>query len=382
MQQWKLAALASAAILASGAAQAQVKVGFVTSLSGPIASIGVPYAKGLAAWEAGGTEVAGQKITTIQIDDASDPAVAARAAKKLIEEDHVDVLVGTAGTPGSLAMYGVAAAAHVPMIITGNAYVPGDKGAWEITVPQPVPLMISADLVRMKAAGVKTIGYIGYNDGWGDLVYKSLLQVVTPAGIKVIMNERYARADTSVTPQILKIMAAHPDAVFEGGSGSPGALPHLALYEHGYHGHVYATHSIINSEFVRVGGKAVDGLEAPTGPVVVAEQLPDSNPIKAVALHFKALYLQANKQPTVDAFPAYAYDAMLLVANAVKVAAPGGAKPGTQAYRDALHTALINTKDLVGTHAVYTFHPGDRYGVDDRSRVVVRLEGGAWKLVK
>ncbi|MCW3473537.1 ABC transporter substrate-binding protein [Limobrevibacterium gyesilva] len=383
MRMWKIAAATGLATMtAIGAAQAQVKVGIITSLSGPAASIGVPYAKGYAAWQAGGTDVAGQKLTIIQIDDASDPSVGARAAKKLIEEDKVDAIVGSAGAPTSLAIYGVAAEAKVPMIITANALVPGERGNWEITVPQPAPLMISADVEQMKKAGIKTIGYIGYSDAWGDLVYDSLVKVVEPQGIKVISNERYARADTSVTPQILKIIAARPDAVFTGGSGSPGALPHLALAERGYRGHVYSTHAIINSEFVRVGGAAVEGMIAPTGPVVVAEQLPDSNPIKAVALRFRALYEEANNEKSNDAFAAYGYDALVILADAVKRTANGPTKPGTPEYRAALRDALVTTQDLVGTHAVYNFKPGERYGTDERSRVLVRLDHGAWKLVQ
>jgi branched-chain amino acid transport system substrate-binding protein len=382
MRHLKLSAFAVlASVAAAATAHAQVTVGIITSLSGPVSSIGIPYAKGYAAWEAGGTEVAGQQLKLIQIDDASDPSAAARAAKKLIEEDQVDVVLGAASSPASLAVYGVTSEAKVPLIITANALVPGDKGAWEITVPQPAELMVAADVQMMKKAGVRTVAYIGYSDAWGDLVYNALMHSVQGTDIKVIMNERYARNDTSVTPQILKIITAHPDAVLTGGSGSPGALPHLALAERGYRGAVYSTHAIINSEFVRVGGSAVEGLVAPTGPVVVAEQLPDSSPIKAVALRFRELYQKANDAPSTDAFAAYSYDAMLVLADAVK-RVDGSAKPGTQEYRDKLHDALVNTHEVVGTHAVYTFTPAERFGVDERSRVMVKLDHGAWKLVQ
>jgi len=382
MRNWRTIAFIILAMLAGTAAQAQVKVGIITSLSGPVSSIGVPYARGYAAWLAGGDEVAGQKLQLIQIDDASDPSAAARAAKKLIEEDHVDVILGAASTPASMAIYSVSSEAKVPLIITANGLVPGERGAWEITIPQPAELMVAADVEMMKRANVHTVAYIGYSDAWGDLVYNALMQAAAPAGIKVTMNERYARTDTSVTPQILKIIASHPDAVLTGGSGSLGALPHLALAERGYRGGVYSTHAIINSEFVRVGGAAVEGLVAPTGPVVVAEQLPDSNPIKAVALRFRELYQKANGAPSTDAFAAYTYDAMLVLSDAIKRVAAGPAKPGTPEYRQALRDALVTTHEVVGTHAVYTFHPGERFGVDDRSRVMVRLDHGTWKLVQ
>ena len=373
-------ALAIAIPIAIGApaAQAQVKVGVIVSLSGPAASIGVPYSKGFAAWMAGPDN---KGLTIIQIDDASDPAVAARAAKKLVEEDHVDIIVGSAATPPSIAIYGVAAESKTPMVFAANGLIPGERGAWEITVPQPVPLMISADLVAMQKAKVKTIGYIGFSDAWGDLVYDSLKKIVEPAGISIVANERYARADTSVTPQILKIIALRPDAVFTGGAGSPAALPHVALAERGYKGHVYSTHGVINAEFVRLGGASVEGLVAPTGPVVVAEQLPDSSPVKKAALEFRALYEKANHEKSTDAFAAYGYDAMVLMAAAVKQVAGGPAKPGTPEFRLALRDAMVSLKNVVGTHAVYNFTPGERYGTDERSRVVVQLDHGVWKLV-
>jgi branched-chain amino acid transport system substrate-binding protein len=376
------ALLALTVFTAHGArAQAAIKVGVIESTSGPVSSIGIPYVKGIAAAMAEGGVIDGIKFNVVQIDDASDPAASTRAARKLIEEDKVDVLVGSAGAPTSLALNSVAAEAHVPLIITGNIFVTGEKGDWEITIPQPAPLMIAADIEEMRKTGIKTVGYIGYNDAWGDLVYDSLKAAAEPAGIKIVSNERFARTDTSVTPQILKIIALHPDAVLTGGSGSPGALPHLALTERGYRGAVYSTHAIINPEFVRIGGAAVEGVIAPTGPVVVAEQLPDSNPIKAASIRFRAEYAKANNSAAADAFAAYAYDSFLILADAARRAEAAGGKPGTPEFRTALRDALYATHEVVGTHAVYNFKPGDRYGTDERSRVLVRLDHGTWKLV-
>ena len=368
-------------LAAAGPAQAQITVGVVISLSGPVSSIGIPYSKGIAAGLVNGGEIHGEKMRAIIVDDASDPAMAARAARKLVEEDHVDALIGSAGGPASLAINTVADELHVPLLIGGNVQVVGPHGDWEITIPQPASLMVAADIVQMTKAGIKTVAYIGYNDAWGDTVYDALKAAAEPAGIRVVSNERYARTDTSVTPQILKIIALHPDAVMTGGSGSPGALPHLALAERGYRGAEYSSHGIINSEFVRVGGASVQGVIAPTGPVVVAEQLPDSNPTKAVSMQFRADFTKANGTPPTDAFAAYAYDALLVLASAEKTADAGGAKPGTPEYRLALRDALVNTTDVVGTHAVYNFKPGIRYGTDERSRVLVQLDHGMWKLL-
>jgi len=379
------AALAAGTIgllLSAGGVRAQqVTVGVIESQSGPVSSIGIPLMRGLAAAMVNGGVIDGVHFKTIALDDASDPATSARDARKLVDEDKVDVLFGSSGTPATLAVNSVAAEAHVPLVITANTLVQGAKGDWEITIPQPFPLMVAADVQEMKKRGIKTVAYIGYNDAFGDLVYDALKQTAEPAGIKIVADERYARTDTSATPQALKIIALHPDAVLTGGSGSPGALPHIALKQLGYKGAEYSTHAIINAEFVRIGGDAVNGVIAPSGPVVVAEQLPDSNPIKAVAMQFRHDYEKANGSASSDAFPAYAYDAMLVLADAAKRTLATGAKPGTPEFRTALRDALYSTRDLVGAHAVYNFKPGDRYGTDERSRVLVELEKGTWTLL-
>ena len=368
------------AVAASSAFASDLKVGFITSLSGPVSSLGIPYQKGIQAALAYQEEISGRKIHLIQLDDASDPTTAARDARKLIDEDKVDVIIGTAGVPGSLAIAGVARETKTPLISISNAELPGDEGAWMVTVPQPAPLMLGAMVEHMKKSGVKTVGYIGFSDAWGDQVYDALNKSAPAAGLKVVSNERYARGDASVTGQVLKIVALHPDAVITGTSGTPGALPYLALAERGYKGQIYGMHALINPDFVRVGGSAVNGLLAPTGPVIVAEQLPESNPIRKVSMNFRAVYQKANGAPPVDAFSAYSFDAWLIFLDAAQRAIAAKTEPGTPQFRVALRDAIVSTRELVGTHGVYNFKPTSRYGVDERSRVVVRLDKGQWKL--
>jgi branched-chain amino acid transport system substrate-binding protein len=279
-----------------------------------------------------------------------------------------------------MAIAGVARESKTPMIGITPLTLAGEEGAWTVTVAQPVPLMVSAVVESMKRAGVKTVAYIGFSDSWGDLVYDALMKSAEPAGIKVVTNERYARADTSVAGQVLKIVAARPDAVITGGSGTPGALPYLALAERGFKGPIYGTHALINPDFVRVSGASAQGLLAPTGPVIVAEQLPATNPIRKMTLDFRAAYQKLHNAPTTDAFSAYSFDGYLVFADAAARAMPK-AEPGTPAFRVALRDAIMNTKEVVGTHGVYNFKPDNRYGSDQRAVVVVRMEKGQWKLV-
>ena len=374
-------AVVAGAGLVGGAVAQDLKVGLSVSLSGPNSSLGVPYAKGMEAAIAYKPEINGRKVKLIVLDDGSDPTAAGRNARKLAEEDKVDVLMGTSGVPAAIAMAQVARDTKTPMIGLTPIVLDPAENSWFHTVAQPTQLMVDAVVERMKRNGVKTVGYIGFSDAWGDLVYDALMKATPAAGIKVMGNERYARADSSVTGQILKLLAMRPDAVMTGGAGTPGALPFLALKERGFKGGVYGQHGLINSAFVRVVGAAGEGALMPTGPIIVAEQLPDGYPTKKIGLEFRSIFQKVNNEPTTDAFSAYSFDGYLVFADAAARAA-GKGEPGSAEFRLALRDAIASTKEVVGTHGVYNFKPGDRYGSDERSRVVVKLEQGQWKLVE
>jgi len=380
----KLLHLAGVAALAAAAAApakaADINVGLITSMTGPGASIGIPYAKGTAAGVAYKDDVDGIKLNVIQLDDTTDPSTGTRNARKLIEQDKVDVLMGAGSTPVSIAITAVCHELKVPCITLSPVNMPGESGSWMISIPQPPTLMVAVVVDYMKAAGVKTVGYIGYSDGWGDLVYGGLQK--SADGMQIVTNERYARADTSVTAQALRIMSAAPDAVMTGGSGTPGALPFIALRERGYAKEIYGTPAIINPDFVRVGGASVEGVIASTGPVVVADQLPDSYPTKKISLEYQKAFQKANNEAASGGFGPYAFDGWLVLLDSAKRALAGGTQPGTPEFRTALRDALVNAKDVVGTHGIYNFHPGESFGVDKRALVLVKLTDGKWKLVQ
>ncbi|MDM0112617.1 ABC transporter substrate-binding protein [Variovorax sp. J22R133] len=361
----------------SSALAADLKVGLSVSLSGPNSSLGVPYSKGMQAAQAYKGEINGRKVQLIVLDDGSDPTTAGRNARKLIEEDKVDVIMGTSGVPAAIAMAQVAKETKTPMIGLTPILLDPAENPWVVTVAQPTQLMIDAVVERMKRNNVKTVGYIGFSDAWGDLVYNAMMKAAPKAGITVVSNERYARADASVTGQVLKIVALKPDAVMTGGAGTPGALPFLALQERGFKGGIYGQHGLINPDYVRVVGAAGQGALMPTGPIIVAEQLPDTNPTKKIGLDFRQVFQKVNNAPTTDAFSAYSFDGWLVFADA---AARAKGEPGTPEFRVSLRDAIFSTKEVVGTHGVYTFKPGDLSGVDERARVIVKLEDGKWKL--
>ena len=364
-------------------AQAEILVGFVTGLSGPVSSIGIPNAKGIAAGQAYISEIGGEKIRVIQLDDGSDPTASARNARKLVEQEKVDILIGTSGAPQTLAMATAATEMKIPMIAVSPIapLPPGDGGPWVVQTPQPTPLLLQGIVDNMKAKGLKSVAFIGFSDALGDLFYDSLVQAAKSADIKVIANERYARSDSSVTAQVLRALAARPDAIMLGGTGTPGALTAIALSERGYKGPLYGNNGMISADFLRLAGKTANGIICPTGPVIAAEQLPASNPIQKVALAYRAAYEKANGEMPTDSFSSYSFDGWVVLVDAAKRAMTTGAKPGSLEFRTALRQALFTTKEVVGTQGVYTYTPADRHGVDDRSRIMVQIEDGKYKLL-
>ena len=371
----------AALLLASALAQADINVGVTVSATGPAASLGIPEKNTIALMP---KTIGGQKINYIVLDDASDTTAAVNNTRKLISENKVDMILGSTTTPNSLAMIDVAAESQTPMIsMAASARIiePMDaKKRWVFKTPQNDIMMSLAIAEHMAASGVKTVGFVGFSDAYGEGWFQEFTKAADLKKLKIVANERYARTDTSVTGQTLKLMSAKPDAVLVAGSGTPAALPQKSLKERGYTGKIYQTHGVANADFLRVGGKDVEGTLLPAGPVLVADQLPAGNPVKKSALAYVAAYEAANGKGTVSTFGAHAWDTGLLMAAAVPVALKK-AQPGTPEFRAALRDALEQVKELPGAHGVFNMTANDHLGLDQRARVMVKIENGAWKYI-
>jgi branched-chain amino acid transport system substrate-binding protein len=373
--------LALAALALVNPARADINIGVTLSATGPAASLGIPEKNTFEM--IGAPVVAGQKINFIVLDDKSDTTEAVKNTRKLIAENAVDAVVGSTITPNSLAMVDVVADAEVPMIsMAASARIvdpANPKTRWVFKTPQSDSLMADAIAVHMKASGVKTLGYIGFNDAYGESWLAEIKRSGKTAGIEVVAEEKYNRNDPSVTGQILKLVAAKPDAVLIGASGTPAATPEKELVARGYRGRIYQTHGVANPDFLRVLGKEGNGTILPTGPMLVYEQLPDSNPVKKSASEYVRLY--EAKYGTRATFGGHAWDAYLLLSHAVPEALRKG-KPGSREFRAALRDALEGVKDLPGAHGVFGMSANDHNGLDNRARVMVRIEDGKWVLLK
>ncbi len=372
------------ALLASlaGTAMADVNVGVVVSATGPAASLGIPEKNTVAMLP---TTIGGEKVNYIVLDDASDTTTAVKNTRKLITEDKVDVIVGSTITPNSLAMIDVVAEAETPMIsMAASARIvdtANPKVKWVFKTPQNDIQMSTAIVEHMTSHGIKNVAFIGFADAYGEGWFNEFAKIAEARKLKIVANERYNRNDTSVTGQVLKIIAAKPDAVLIAGSGTPAALPQKTLKEKGYKGAYYQTHGVANKDFLRVCGKDCEGTLLPAGPVLVAAQLPDSNPIKKVALDYVTRYEAVHGKGSSSTFGAHAWDAGILLANAVPVALKK-AKPGTKEFKAALRDALEGLKDVTVSHGIVNMSPTDHLGFDQRARVMVRVENGDWKLIQ
>ena len=371
--------LAMAVLALAGTAQADINVGVTVSATGPAASLGIPEKNTIALMP---KTIAGQKVNYIVLDDASDTTAAVSNTRKLITENKVDIILGSTTTPNSLAMIDVVAEAQTPMIsMAASARIvePQDaKRRWVFKTPQNDIMMSLAIVQHMVNAGVKTAGFIGFADAYGEGWFQEFSKIAAVRGVQVVASERYARADTSVTGQVLKLMAAKPDAILIGASGTPAALPQKTLKERGYAGKYYQTHGVANNDFLRVGGADVNGTILPSGPVLVAEQLPSTHPVKKSALAYVAAYEGAYGKGSVSTFGGHAWDAGLLMSAAVPVALKK-AQPGTPEFRAALRDALEGVKELAGAHGIFNMSATDHLGMDQRARVMVKIENGAWK---
>jgi branched-chain amino acid transport system substrate-binding protein len=367
---------AAATLLAANVALADITIGVSLPLTGPGSGLGIPMSNGVKMWPA---TVAGEKIRIVMLDDATDPTKGVQNARRFVNEDKVDLILGSGVTPVAIAIASVAMESKTVQLATSPIGLPPGADAWTFRMPQSNGVMANAMVAHMVKNGVKTVGFLGYTDAYGEQWLQALTPLLEKAGIKLLAAERFARADTSVTAQALKLNAANPDAMVIVASGSGAAMPQLGMAERGFKGKVYQTHAAATRDLMRVGGKVTEGTFVTSGPVVVAEQLPDGHPSKALGVKFNAEYEKIHGAGLRNQFAAHSYDAYLMLEKVVPVALKKG-KPGTPEFRAALKDALESTPALAVTHGVLDFSPTDHWGYRADTGVVMKVVDANWKL--
>jgi branched-chain amino acid transport system substrate-binding protein len=367
------------AALAASTAVAQIRIGLMVSATGPTSAIGIPQKN---TGEILPRTIAGESVQYISLEDGGDATRAVQNIKKLIQEDHIDALIGPSTTPNAFAILDVIAENKLPMMATvGTATVvePLDaKKRWVYKTTQNDDLIAAALVAHMQKTGIKTVGMIGFNDPYGENWFNVFGGLAQKAGIRITGIEKYARTDQSVTGQTLKLMAGHPDAILIAAVGGPAVLPQVTLYDQGYKGRVYQTHAVATDDFIKLGKNKVEGTILAAGPMLVIDEIPDSNPTKKVAQAYIAAY-QKRFGSVPATFGANTWDAGLLLERAIP-AALKVAKPGTEAFRSALRDALEQEKEVVGCQGVFNMSATNHNGMDERARVLVTVKDGRFRL--
>ena len=367
--------IAVAAVLAAGMAHADLKIGISLPLTGPASGLGIPMNNYIKLWP---QTIAGEKLVVTVLDDATDPTKGVQNAKKFVE-DGVDIIMGSAATPVAIAMADTAAESGTPQFMFSPAVLPAGKDTWAFRLPQGNAVMAHAMIEHMKKLGVKTVGFLGYTDAYGESWLNDFrAQSKELSGPQITAVERFARSDTSVTGQALKLVSANPDAILVVASGSGAAMPHKAIVERGYKGKIYQTHAAASRDLVRVGGKDVEGAYVVSGPAVIPEQLPANHPSRAAAADFVAKYEKAYGAGSRNQFGGHAYDTVVVLEKALPMALKK-ARPGTKEFRAALRDALETMGRTVVSHGVLNYTKDNHWGFTTETGVVLKVVNGDWK---
>jgi branched-chain amino acid transport system substrate-binding protein len=367
---------AAAAVLCCSAALADVNIGVSLSLTGPGSGLGIPMQNYFKLFP---QTIAGEKVNLIVLDDATDPGKGAQNARRFVTEDKVDMIIGSSITAVAAAMSNIASEAETVQLAASPVGLPPGKDHWLFRLPQSNTVMAHAMVTHMQKQGVKTVGFLGYTDAYGEQWLKEFTPVAEKAGIKVIATERFARTDTSVTPQALKLVSANPDAMLVVASGSGAAMPEMAIVDRGYKGKIYQTHAAATKDLMRVGGKAVEGTYVVSGPAVIAEQLPDSHPSKKAAIDFVQKYEKSMGAGSRNQFAGHSYDAQVVLEKVL----PGAlkkAKPGTKEFRAALRDGMETMGRTIFSHGVMNWTKDDHWGYTTETGVMLKVVNGDFKI--
>jgi branched-chain amino acid transport system substrate-binding protein len=377
MKKLRLSAAVAAALalpaLAASAQTNEITIGISISTTGPAAALGIPERNAL---EFVPKEI-GVPLKVIVLDDGGDPTNATTNARRFVTETKADIIMGSSTTPPTIAVSNVANEAGIPHIGLAPFPVTPERAKWSVVMPQPVPIMGKVLYEHMKAHNIKTVGYIGYSDSYGDLWVNDFKTQGVPMGMTLVDEERFARPDTSVAGQVLKLVAANPDAVLIGASGTAAGLPQSALRERGYKGLIYQTHGAASMDFIRIAGPAAEGVIMAAGPVMNPEGQPDSAPTKKPGLALNTAYEAKYGPSSRSQFAGHSYDAFEVLKRVIPTALKT-AKPGTPEFREAIRQALLSEREIAASQGVYNWTEKDRSGLDDRSRILLTVKDGKY----
>ena len=375
-----LAALAASCALLAGVAVAQepIKVGAFLSVTGGAAFLGDPEQKTLELYvekinAAGG--VLGRKLQLVAYDSAGDAEKARTFAKRLIEQDKVDVIVGGSTTGETMAVVPLVEAAQIPFISLAGAVViiePVKK--WVFKTPHTDRMACEKVFVDMQARKLSKIALISGPGGFDKSMRAECLKVAAKHKIEVIADETYGAGDTDMTAQLTKIKnTAGVQAVLNPGFGQGPAIVTKNYRQIGIAFPLYQSHGVASKEFIKLAGAAAEGVRLPAAALLIADDLPASDAQRSVVVNYKKEY-ESRFKSDVSTFGGHAYDGLMLAVEAIKKA--GGTDKAK--VRDALEAV----RGYMGTAGVVNLSATDHMGLDLTAFRMLEVKGGNWTEVK
>jgi branched-chain amino acid transport system substrate-binding protein len=376
----KKSAIAASLLLVAASALAQnIKIGSVLSVSGPAAFLGDPELKTLQMYvekinAEGG--VLGRKLELVHYDDGSDAGKANGFTKRLIESDKVDVLIGGTTTGATMAMAPLVDKAGMPFISLAGAVVIIDPvKKWVFKTPHTDRMAAEKVFEDMKKRGITKVGLLSETSGFGASGRKESQIVASKYGITLVADETYGPKDTDVTAQLTRIKGtAGVQAVFVFGLGQG---PAVVTKNYGQLGMtaipMYQSHGVASDEYIKLSGRAAEGVRLPTPALLIGQMLPAGDAQKAIVTGYDKSYKDRYKiDPST--FGGYALDALNLSLDAIKRAG------GTD--KEKVRNALEQTKGFVATTGVFNMSATDHMGLDLSAFRMVEVKNGDWQLLK
>lgn len=374
----RLAILALASAACVGFAQTPIKIGAFLSVTGPAAFLGEPEQKTLEMYvdrinAAGG--VAGRKLQLVVYDDAGDADKARTFAKRLLDQDNVDVLVGGSTTGTTMAAVPLAEQAQVPFIsLAGAVVIVEPTKKWVFKTPHTDRMACERIFADMRERKLSKLALIAGSGGFDKSMRAECLKVAPNYGVEVVADESYGAADTDMTTQLARIKATGGvQAVLNAGFGQGPAIVTRNYRQIGLSLPLYQSHGVASKEYVKLSGVAAEGVRLPAAALLVADLLPDSDAQKRVVVSYKHDY-EKRYESDVSTFGGHAYDGLMLAVDAIKRAG------GTD--RAKVRDALESTRGYVGTAGVVNMSPTDHMGLDVTAFRMLEVRNANWTIVK
>ncbi len=373
----KFVAIAAAGLVMSAQAAEPIRIGSFLSVTGPASFLGDPELKTLQMYvdkinKDGG--VLGRPLELVHYDDVGNASSARNFASRLIRSDQVDIIVGGSTTGATMASVPLVEQAKIPFIsLAGAVVITTPVKHWVFKTPQSDRMAAERILADMKARGFTRIGLISGTGGFGSSGRTQTLEVAKNMGMEVVADETYSGSDTDMTAQLTNIRNTDGvQAILNFGFGQGPAIVTRNYAQLGIKLPFYQSHGVASDSFLKLAGKAAEGLRLPASPLLVPDSLPDSDPQKAVVQNYKSEY-EARWNAKVSTFGGYAYDGLMLAVKAIEAA-------GTTDH-EAVRKALENIHGYVGVTGEFTMGPDDHNGLDADSFRILEVQNGDWKLI-